>query len=119
MTNVKHQILLAVCPPGYPNLTPSVDTTIERGLSVHKCCPAGHIVEGDQCQPLKIGGKVNSTISESALLEAIQTFSEVLTGLNLLCHIFSLSITFIALSIGQQDIAGPGEGSCTALGEQN
>ena len=42
----------------------------------------------------------------------------MLTGLNLLCHIFCLSVTFIALAIRQQDIAVPGEGSCTALGEK-
>ncbi len=69
--------LASFCPTGYPNLTSSVDSAIELELSVPKCCPAGHIVEGDQCQPLKLGGKVDIAISETALLEAIQTFSEV------------------------------------------
>jgi len=43
--------------------------------------------------------------------------AQMLTGRNLLCHIFCLSVTFIALAIGQQEIVVPGEDTCTALGE--
>lgn len=40
----------------------------------------------------------------------------MLTGRNLLCHVFTLMVTFVSLAIGQQEIVMPGQDACTALG---
>jgi len=102
--------LASFCPPQYPHLTPSVESVTDRGLSIPKCCPSGHIVEGNRCQHLKLGDKVEK-MTEKTLLRTLQNFSETnisagILGPNVTLSC-GLSTAYPLLSAGKYVLATP------------